>query len=920
MLRIRMICKLICLWFVVQFFFFCFPVSCSFQISVLDQANEESKYLEAVQAASKIFPLPVVVWEKLADKQLSKVKTLLQEGTLSVDLVGQAVSLMRQACEDCGGSVMLWNRYLEVLEFALALDESLSFSVVRETFERALRHSGYNCEKGADLWQNYARWEDDLLMEMSDGVKASQQQLSEQMERVRRVYSRMLSAPLKQGEQLWQEYTEWEIEEQKVSGLQKKRDVGKKAYDARKEKESTIVLLEDGKDHSQDVDLFNAVSEYLTFEESQLSSKKEKGKRDTNFGKALFERALLVFHSTADLWLRYVSFAQKWFAEEEMVEVAQRGQRFCKWSGMLQAQCARVLYLHKPQTREQVEERLVQLLNSSMGLDDYDHVYKALEELFPTKDYAAAHVKALSSSYFKERPDLLASHYHYLALCALKQNNAEAFFQNSESAIKAFGNTTWEAWSRFISRAPLDTDDNVRKVRTLYKRALNLVADYPESLYDAYQKFERVYGDAATLLECHCAIERRGRVVMAMRLQWQKKQQQQQPTTAAPTRKEQVEAQTEENMNDAKERTLFVKNLTFELTEDKLREDFGVFGHVKDVRLAKDGEGKSKGFAFIEYETKQQRDEALLMDGKEVMGRKVIVRPSQSGLGESGVSPVTTLFISNLPFDCDNKDINNAFDQSGMILSNPIKAIRILKSSSRDDGKHKGCAFLDFTHNVELDILKLSGVLKVKGRPMTIEIAKTKSKEKKDHHDRKDDGHEDERGGGEEPIRKKVKMDLEEQEAEQEKEKETKKATDSYDDSMVVFVGQIPSGCTQDDVQEALEQAGQVQEVRMVKNRDDSHRGKAFVTFARKEDREKAIAQSGKIEVKGQRLIVSEPKPRNKGESLKGKGFVAQPIESKPVTSLVPAALQKRRKIGTAKPKSKDDKPLTQADFKKMFK
>ena len=50
-------------------------------------------------------------------------------------------------------------------------------------------------------------------------------------------------------------------------------------------------------------------------------------------------------------------------------------------------------------------------------------------------------------------------------------------------------------------------------------------------------------------------------------------------------------------------KTLFVARLSYELTEDDLREEFSRFGRIRDVKLILDTEtGKSRGYAFIEFE------------------------------------------------------------------------------------------------------------------------------------------------------------------------------------------------------------------------------------------------------------------------------------------------------------------------------
>lgn len=49
-------------------------------------------------------------------------------------------------------------------------------------------------------------------------------------------------------------------------------------------------------------------------------------------------------------------------------------------------------------------------------------------------------------------------------------------------------------------------------------------------------------------------------------------------------------------------KTLFVARLSYELNEDDLRREFERYGRIRDVKLIRDTENKSRGYAFIEFE------------------------------------------------------------------------------------------------------------------------------------------------------------------------------------------------------------------------------------------------------------------------------------------------------------------------------
>ncbi|KAF7721738.1 hypothetical protein EC973_004176 [Apophysomyces ossiformis] len=72
--------------------------------------------------------------------------------------------------------------------------------------------------------------------------------------------------------------------------------------------------------------------------------------------------------------------------------------------------------------------------------------------------------------------------------------------------------------------------------------------------------------------------------------------------------------------------TLFVARLSYELTDSDLLREFELYGPVKHLRLVKDTEGKSRGYAFIEYEREKDMKAAYKdADGLKILGRRIIV-------------------------------------------------------------------------------------------------------------------------------------------------------------------------------------------------------------------------------------------------------------------------------------------------------
>lgn len=81
---------------------------------------------------------------------------------------------------------------------------------------------------------------------------------------------------------------------------------------------------------------------------------------------------------------------------------------------------------------------------------------------------------------------------------------------------------------------------------------------------------------------------------------------------------------------------LYVGNLSYDTTEEQLRDLFTPFGEPESAKLITDRDsGRSKGFGFVEFSDNSQANAAMsAMNGKEIGGRALTVseaRPKNEG-------------------------------------------------------------------------------------------------------------------------------------------------------------------------------------------------------------------------------------------------------------------------------------------------
>jgi RNA recognition motif-containing protein len=88
---------------------------------------------------------------------------------------------------------------------------------------------------------------------------------------------------------------------------------------------------------------------------------------------------------------------------------------------------------------------------------------------------------------------------------------------------------------------------------------------------------------------------------------------------------------------------IYVGNLSFEVSEENLRQAFGAFGQVSSATIIKDKySGQPRGFGFVEMPDRTEAQAAIEnLNGKPLVGRQINVsearpRPDRGRSGRQG--------------------------------------------------------------------------------------------------------------------------------------------------------------------------------------------------------------------------------------------------------------------------------------------
>lgn len=148
---------------------------------------------------------------------------------------------------------------------------------------------------------------------------------------------------------------------------------------------------------------------------------------------------------------------------------------------------------------------------------------------------------------------------------------------------------------------------------------------------------------------------------------------------------------------------IYIKNISTEASDDEFRELFEKYGDITSSSLARDQEGKSRGFGFVNFTTHESAAKAVEeLHGKDFRGQDLYVGRAQkkhereeelrksyeaARLEKANKYQGVNLYIKNLDDDVDDEKLRQMFAEFGPITS--AKVMRDAPSDGSDDDKEK---------------------------------------------------------------------------------------------------------------------------------------------------------------------------------------------------------------------------------------
>ncbi|XP_077185193.1 heterogeneous nuclear ribonucleoprotein A1 isoform X2 [Paroedura picta] len=171
-------------------------------------------------------------------------------------------------------------------------------------------------------------------------------------------------------------------------------------------------------------------------------------------------------------------------------------------------------------------------------------------------------------------------------------------------------------------------------------------------------------------------------------------------------------------------RKLFIGGLSFETTDESLRNHFEQWGTLTDCVVMRDPNTKrSRGFGFVTYSTVEEVDAAMNARPHKVDGR--VVEPKRAVSREDSQRPgahltVKKIFVGGIKEDTEEHHLRDYFEQYGK-----IEVIEIL--TDRGSGKKRGFAFVTFDDHDSVDKIVIQKYHTVNGH--NCEVRKALSKQ-----------------------------------------------------------------------------------------------------------------------------------------------------------------------------------------------
>ena len=256
---------------------------------------------------------------------------------------------------------------------------------------------------------------------------------------------------------------------------------------------------------------------------------------------------------------------------------------------------------------------------------------------------------------------------------------------------------------------------------------------------------------------------------------------------------------------------VFIKNLDKSIDNKALLDTFAQFGQITSAKVAMDGQGQSKGYGFVQFETAEAAQAAIdNVNGMELVGKQVYVGPFQRRAERSntGEAKFNNVYVKNLSENLSEEKLREKFAEHGAVTS-----CVIMKD---EEGKSKGFGFVCFEspEGAAAAVEKLDGYTEDEKTWVVCRAQKKAERE----------------------AELKAKFDAER------RERMEKMAGAN------LYIKNLEDGTDDEKLRELFNEFGTITSCRVMRDASGSSRGSAFVAFSSPDEATRAVTEmNGKM-------------------------------------------------------------------------
>jgi len=148
--------------------------------------------------------------------------------------------------------------------------------------------------------------------------------------------------------------------------------------------------------------------------------------------------------------------------------------------------------------------------------------------------------------------------------------------------------------------------------------------------------------------------------------------------------------------SDSSPGKLFVGGLSWQTSQEKLREYFGQFGNVTDVLVMKDPiTQRSRGFGFITFSTPEAVDRVLSVPSHSLDGKKIDPKHA-TPKSKSKANKTKKIFVGGVSQETSAEEVKAYFNQFGKVE----EAVMLMDQQTK---RHRGFGFVTFEQEETVD-------------------------------------------------------------------------------------------------------------------------------------------------------------------------------------------------------------------------